>query len=422
MNTRESCRICGSSMKDVLSLGDIVPVDFIKPGDPVRAAEPLVVAECDQCGLVQLRHEFDVDSLFRQYWYLSSVNPTMVAALQDVVDSVQKRVTLEPGDVVIDIGANDGTLLKLYDGSVCKVGVDPAQNLAASAYAACDIFVNDYFEASLVVLPPAKVITSIAMFYDLNEPGKFVRKIADVLRRDGIWVMQMTDLVRMLRANAFDSICHEHVCYYSLAIFRNLVAEYDLEVFDVEFNDTNGASIRVYVDWRGARAVDPSVERALIDEAEYLADSAMVRFCERVQNAKTKVVDFVRSEIAKGKTFHAMGASTKGNTLLQYFGLGREEISVAAEVSPAKFGLLMAGSNVPIIRQQDSLAQRPDYYLVLPWHFIDFLVTKNEDYLMSGGALVVPLPEPTQFTLEPIERGGYVTVERQLGPTHVGDL
>jgi len=384
-------------MTDVLSLGDIVPVDFIRPGDAVRPSSPLTLCTCDACGLVQLRHMLERDSLFRQYWYLSGLNPTMVVALRDVVNGVRARVALTEGDVVVDIGANDGTLLRLYDDPVYKVGFEPARNLASACASACNLFVNDYFDASRPIVPKAKVVTSIAMFYDLDEPRAFVDQIARCLLSDGIWVMQMTDLVRMLRANAFDNICHEHVCYYSLAIFRDMVADHGLEVFDVEFNDVNGASVRVYVGWAGVRQVRPSVAEALADEAIYLADDAIARFSERVQKAKETVVDFIRTERAAGKTFHALGASTKGNTLLQYYGLTNEDVVLASEVSPDKFGLVMAASNVPIVSQEESIAAKPDYYLVLPWHFIDFLRRKHDYYLEAGGHLLSPLPEPTLY-------------------------
>lgn len=416
MITRTECRACKAGMTDILSLGDIVPVDFIRPGEDVRPAAPLTLAKCDDCGLVQLRDMLEPDSLFRQYWYLSGLNPTMVSALRDVANAVSARIDLAAGDTIIDIGANDGTLLDLFDDDLFKIGFDPARNLAERARAACNLFVNDYFP-SAIDLPTAKVITSIAMFYDLDDPHTFLDEIAHTLHADGMWVMQMTDLVRMLRTNAFDNICHEHLCYYSLAIFKKMVEQHGLEVFDVEFNDVNGASVRTFVGFPGVHPVRPTVARALLDEANYLEQGGLERFRERTMAAKDKIVTFVRRERAEGKTIHAMGASTKGNTLLQFFGLTRDDIEVAAEVSPAKFGLVMAGSGVPIVSQEQSLAAKPDYYLVLPWHFLDFLLAKHTEYLQAGGALVSPLPIPAQYTMER-STSGYVTVERRLGPTH----
>lgn len=429
MTARTECRLCFSKapLRDVLSLGDIIPVDFVPVGRPVRDPAPLTLCECEGCGLIQLRHMLDRDTLFREYWYESALNPTMVAALRDVVAGVLKRVAFETGDSVIDIGANDGTLLSMYDElwkddiDVTTIGFDPAHNLSDKATEACDRFENDYFETSTAKLPQAKAITSIAMFYDLDDPRTFVRKIAAVLHHKGVWVMQMTDLVRMLRANAFDNICHEHVCYYSLAIFSNLVNYYGLEVFDVEFNDVNGGSIRAYVGHDGQHEIMPTVKSALEDEAAFLADRALDRFSAMVELAKTAIVDYVISARAEGKTVHVLGASTKGNTLLQYFGLTHVEIEAASDVNPAKEGLRMAGSNVPIISESASIAAKPDMYLVLPWHFIRFFLGTYEQYMKDGGELVVPLPIPTQFRMRAMqdpERSAFTLSERRLVLVH----
>lgn len=392
--TRTDCRLCGARLNDVLDLGMFAPSDFVREQlDEPKV--PLLLTQCEDCQLVQLRHTMDRDQLYRHFWYLSGINPSMVESLRDVVDGVQKRVTLQPGDTVVDIGTNDGTLLTLYPSGVNKVGFEPARNLATQALAACDTFVNDYFETSDVEFPQAKVITSIAMFYDLDQPGQFVERVRRSLCADGIWVVQMTDLVRMLLANAFDNVCHEHLCYYSLAQLKTLVEGYGLEIFDVEFNDVNGGSLRAYIASKDAYAHRPMVGEALADEACYLAGDAIAKFSQRVQSAKSRVVEFIRKERAAGKHFHALGASTKGNTLLQYFGIGEAEIDCAAEVNPDKYGLRTAGSNIPIVSQEDSLAQHPDYYLVLPWHFIRFFLKAQAPYLATGGSLLTPLPEPT---------------------------
>jgi len=392
---RENCRACAGSMTDVLSLGDIIPVDFIAEGEEIRATAPLTLAQCDACDLVQLRHTVHRDTLYRRYWYLSGLNPSMVDALHDVQNGIRKRIDLHDGDTVIDIGANDGTLLSFYPEGVIRVGFDPALNLAEQAESRCDRFINDYFETSDVEILEAKVITSIAMFYDLEDPGLFLRKIANELRPNGIWVMQMTDLVRMMKANAFDNICHEHLCYYPFGVFKRLAEKFGLEVFDVEFNDVNGGSIRCYVGHREQRVVQESVDEALREEDAYLTDDAMRKFATRVEDAKNKIVSFVHEQRAAGKTFHALGASTKGNTLLQYFGLTSREIEMAAEVNASKYGLRMVGSDVPIVSQEASLAAKPDYYLVLPWHFTKFFLKSQAAYLASGGQLLAPLPEPT---------------------------
>lgn len=412
---KENCRICGGALHEVLDLGEFALSDFVKDeADEIRV--PLTLVSCEKCSLVQLRHTVPRDKLYRMYWYHSGLNPSMVESLRDVVQSIQARVVFEAGDVVIDVGANDGTLLSLYSPSLnlVRIGFDPARNLAETATRRCDIFVNDFFETSEVEIPMARVITSIAMFYDLDDPRPFVQRVKNVLRHDGIWVVQMTDLVRMLKANAFDNVCHEHLCYYSLRQLSNLLEQYSLEIFDVSFNDVNGGSLRAYVAHRGARRVDGSVMLALEDEEMVLADDGLARFAERVQDARTRVVAFVERMRSEGKRVHALGASTKGNTLLQYFGLGPEQIECAAEVNPDKFGLRTAGSRIPIVSQDESLASKPDAYLVLPWHFLSFFLSKFAGYLHAGGMLVAPLPDPTLYMAEILEEGGFTTVIRRL--------
>lgn len=395
-HTESICRLCGTDLCDVLDLGSFALSDFVRLDQDVTMV-PLVLAKCPTCGLVQLRHSVDRELMYRHYWYHSGLNPSMVESLRDIVRGVESRVELEPGDTVVDIGANDGTLLSLYTKPLMRIGYDPARNLAEKAEQNCDVFINDYFETSEEVLPHVKAVTSIAMFYDLDEPRRFVQRVREVLAPDGIWVLQMTDLVRMLQANAFDNICHEHVCYYSLGQIVTLLFEEGLSVFDVEFNDVNGASVRIYAAHTGAREVMPSVRRALEDESEYLRDDAIDCFADRVQQIRTDVVAFIERERACGKHFHALGASTKGNTLLQYFNLGPTQIECAAEVNPDKYGLHTAGTRIPIVPQAISLAQKPDYYLVLPWHFIAFFLRAREDYLEAGGILFVPLPEPKLY-------------------------
>jgi len=341
---------------------------------------------------VQLRHTVNQDKLYKQYWYRSSLNKSMVESLRDVVINIEKRIRLSLGDVVMDIGCNDGVLFDQYTNNhmLVKIGVDPAKNLAEEAEKRCDYFFNDYFSSKLN-LPRAKVITSIAMFYDLDNPHTFVEDIKDCLLPDGLWIIQMTDLLSMFRINAFDNICHEHLEYYSLRVLINLLYSHGFEIFDVEYNNVNGGSIRLYV------AQSPSVFRrrdvlgALVKEQEYmnLFDDPFVAFRQRVEKIKIAIVNFIRD-----KDVAVMGASTKGNTLLQYFGIDDSLISHAAEINPEKFGKRTIGTNIPIIDEKESLKIRPDYYLVLPWHFIRNFIDKNQEYLDTGGKFLVPMPKP----------------------------
>lgn len=399
---RLTCRLCGSELEDVLNLGASFLNNFIEEGQRI-AISPLTLAKCKDCELVQLRHTPDLDLLYRQYWYKSSLNKGMVASLQNVVDEVEKRVDLKPDDVVIDIGCNDGTMLGQYgEPRLYKIGFDPALNLADEAKKHCTVFHNTYFGDTSIDVPKAKAITSIAMFYDLEDPHTFVELIKKALHVDGIWVVQFTDLLSMFKINAFDNICHEHLEYYSFKVLRNLFEQHDLDVFDVETNNVNGGSIRMYICWKGKRTISGAVERLSKDEQVYMEqfDDPFVAFADRVKDIQVKFMRFLRNEVADGKVVFGMGASTKGNTLLQYFGISTDLIGYIAEVNEDKFGKKTVGTNIPIISESSALSLNPDYFVVLPWHFIDGLTKIHEQYLKNGGKLVVPMPQPMIYEYE----------------------
>jgi hypothetical protein len=393
---RITCRLCGNSLETVLDLGNIYLNDFVDEGKEIVSA-PLTLVKCTSCELVQLKHTPDLDLLYRQYWYQSSLNKSMIAALQDIVDNIEKRVTLYPGDTVIDIGCNDGTMLGQYHNpNLVRIGFDPALNLAEKAKKHCDFFYNTYFGDVSIYTPPAKVITSIAMFYDLEDPHTFIELVKRSLAPDGIWVIQFTDLLSMFKINAFDNVCHEHLEYYSFKVLRNLMYHHGLEIFDVSTNDVNGGSIRAYIAWKGARTVETSVYNLINEEASYMIsfEDPFKAFADRVQKIKDFVVGFIKEQNAAGKTVAAMGASTKGNTLLQYFGLTSEYIKYAGEVNADKFGKKTVATNIPIISEADAVAQKPDYFLLLPWHFKKGILTKNQAYRDAGGKFIIPCPEP----------------------------
>jgi hypothetical protein len=394
-----TCRLCGSELEIVLDLGDIYLNNFVEEGQEIVSA-PLTLVKCKHCELVQLKHTPDLDLLYKQYWYLSSLNKSMIEALQDIVEDVEARADLQPKDVVIDIGCNDGTMLSQYSVSdLYKIGFDPALNLAKKAKRHCTSFYNTYFGDISIETPKAKVITSIAMFYDLEDPHTFVELIKRSLTRDGIWIVQFTDLLSMFKINAFDNICHEHLEYYSFKVLRNLFEQHNLEVFDVSTNSVNGGSIRMYIGWKNQRHISPAVDELEKEERNYMNsfDDPFVAFAGKVRDIKEKIMCFLNEVEAQNKTVFAMGASTKGNTLLQYLGITNKQIPYAAEVNKEKFGKKTVGTNISIISESSALSLNPDYFLVLPWHFIDTLLKIHEPYLKKGGKFVVPMPNPVIY-------------------------
>jgi NDP-4-keto-2,6-dideoxyhexose 3-C-methyltransferase len=412
-NVVTQCRVCGrSSFRDVVDLGELAVSDFGRDTEPHYA--PLALVLCDPsaggCSFVQLKHRaIDRDLLYRQYWYRSGTNESMRVALASIAASGRDAVGLGRGDVVVDIGANDGTLLRSYrDDGVVRVGFEPAENLVAEARAGTDVVIPEFFTADsfldhLGASSRAKLITSIAMFYDLENPHDFVRDIARILAPDGLWIIQMAYLPTMYANTNFDNICHEHVGYYSLGVMKTLLSRHGLSVRDVELNDVNGGSFRLYVGhhdtrprWAG-RAGARRVEELSRQENAlglHLPDTYQ-DFRQRIAALRADIPEFVRQEMAAGKVFHVYGASTKGNTILQFLGLDHRHFAMAAERSPHKWGLRTAATDIPIVSEDESRQAAPDYYFVLPWHFRDSFVTRETAFLSAGGQMIFPLPEPT---------------------------
>lgn len=397
-----TCRVCGAAdLRPILSLGNQYIINFPE-GDAseagLRAPLDMVLCGRAECSLVQLRHTVDPDLLYRQFWYKSGINQTMRDALADVTRSAEERVDLTNGDVVVDIGANDGTLLRTYNvGGLFTVGFEPATNLVEEASERTAVIVNDYFnrESFEQNLPgrKAKVVTSIAMFYDLEEPNRFVEDVRNVLAPEGIWINQMNYLGTMLERNAFDNISHEHLEYYSLSSLKHLLSRHRMEVFDVALNELNGGSIRAYIAHSGRFPVRECVGKLRDSEVELRTFKPYRQFVERLEDIRKRISTFIEGEHKAGKKIYVYGASTRGNTLLQYFGLDNRVIGAAADRNPMKWGKKMVGTNVPIVSEDEARRAKPDYFLVLPWAFIKEFAARETEFLERGGRFIVPLSE-----------------------------
>jgi len=415
MIIRTTCRVCAGGLNDVFSLGEQYISDFLLPeqSDGVRA--PLDVALCERCELLQLKHTVAAEVMYTNYWYRSGTNQTMRNALAEIANKTESLMDLKEGDFVLDIGCNDGTLLASYKtNGIYRIGFDPAENLAVFSRKVADKLVTGFFEAEAFYREPElsenrpKVVTSIAMFYDLEDPNRFVADVKKVMHPDGLWIVQMSYLPLMLGQNEFGNICHEHLEYYSLRSFEYLLKLHDFALVDVELNDINGGSFRAYV--RSCTAAESvfgdteyrerASERVLAFRAQERAlalnETAPYReFALRVRRIKEDVLTFVKDQVGGGKKVYVYGASTKGNTMLQYFGLDNSLISAAAERNPDKWGKVTVGTRIPIVSEEEARAAKPDYFLVLPWHFLEEFRAREESYLLSGGRFVVPLPHFT---------------------------
>jgi len=412
--TRNTCRICGSrALTPVVSLGDqYIAGAFAAPSGkpPVARRIPLDLMRCDPgqdqdaCGLVQLRHSVPPHVLYRAYFYRSGVNQTMRSHLAGITEFAEDTIKLQAGDLVVDIGCNDGTLLKSYRTHGLRIlGIDPATNIVEYARKNGVQVVNDFFSAAALrsVYPDekAKVITSIAMFYDLENPHKFVGDIKSCLHERGIWILELSYLPLMLRMNSFDTICHEHLEYYSLAPMERLFAEHDLEVVDVTLNDCNGGSFRIAVAHKGKIAPSAEarnrVQQLRVDEFELAldTDSPYAVFRKNIEKIRKDLQAFLVQAKKQKKLVHGYGASTKGNTTLQYAGVTPDLVPAVADRNPDKFGSFTIGTNIPIVSEEESRKKKPDYYLVLPWHFMEEFKKREAEFLKRGGKFIVPMPE-----------------------------
>ena len=406
MLTITECRSCGSTnLTNILSLGLQYPSNFIELNSisDKREQIPLELIFCEKkdCGLLQLKHTASRESLYKEYWFRSGLNEKMVEALKDITKSVEKRISLSENDIVLDIGCNDGTLLRSYQSKVRLVGFEPASNLVDEAKEGTELIINNFFSFYEFVQhfpnERIKVITSIAMFYDLEDPNSFVSDIVNCLDQDGIWIIQMAYLIPMLELNAFDNIVHEHLEYWSLKSLKRLLEEHDLEIFDVELNDVYGGSFRIFVKTKKNDKINiqNSVDEFLKKEDEFGLEKkeTYLNFANRVNSLKNKLNDFIKKEISNGKLIYAYGASTKGNTLLQFYNLNNKLISKAADRDSKKFGKMTVGSNIPVISEEQARDEKPDYFLVLPWHLVDFFKERENEFLNNGGKFIVPLPD-----------------------------
>ena len=388
----------------VLSLGNQALTGVF----PKDASEPVTVGPLDlvwapKSGLLQLRHSYDSAEMYGDnYGYRSGLNQSMVDHLTNKVRDLERMVKPGDGDVVLDIGSNDCTTLKAYESKgISRVGIDPTGKKFASYYPAEVKLVTDFFSADAyrsAADKQAKIITSIAMFYDLDDPVAFARQIEQVLADDGVWHFEQSYMPSMLRMNSYDTICHEHLEYYSLGVVQKILSAAGLKIVDVIMNNINGGSFAVTATKLAdkTRPVNRAVVDWLLQQEERMGINTPKpyrEFEERVYRHREDLVRLVRSLVADGKTVLGYGASTKGNVVLQFCGFTADDIPAIAEVNPEKYGRVTPGTHIPIMSEADAKAMNPDYFLVLPWHFKDGILRREKEYLSSGGRFIFPFPE-----------------------------
>lgn len=408
------CRMCGNTaLTTILNLG-LQALDgvFPKRVDDIIESGPLELMKCDSlsangCGLVQLRHSFEPGRMYgNTYGYRSGLNPSMVDHLRAKARAIRNIVALSPGDLVLDIGSNDGTLLRAFESpGVTLVGMDPSGSKFSQFYPTQATLVPDFFSAARFRHEfgsrRPKVVTSIAMFYDLEAPLEFVQDIIDILADDGVWVFEQSYVLSMLDKTAYDTICHEHLEYYGLRQIAWMAERAGLKILDVELNESNGGSFSVVV----AKASSPYTEnfklvRHLLDiENTRGLDSPQIYadFGNRVSNHREALLEQLTTLRSQGQRVFGYGASTKGNVLLQFGGITSELLPYIAEINPDKFGSFTPHTLIPIISETEARALHPSVFLVLPWHFRQNIIQREEDFLALGGKLLFPLPRIEMF-------------------------
>lgn len=404
-NKIEKCRICGNThLERVLELGNqMLTGVFPRDKGAKVTTGPLSLVKCtggdEVCGLLQLEHSYDLVEMYGEnYGYRSGLNASMLVHLHNKVKKILEHVELCEGDIVIDIGSNDGTTLQAYPvtGPVL-VGIDPTGVKFHKYYPPHITLIADFFSAALVKerfpQQKAKVVTSFSMFYDLEDPIGFMQQVYDILADDGVWVFEQSYMPTMLEMNAYDTVCHEHLEFYALHQIKWMADRVGFKIMDVEFNDVNGGSFSVMVSKSNKdTAPVPLVQKTLSDELEKGLNTLAPyhAFAQRVAKAKTDLLQFIQVAHSQGKTVVALGASTKGNVLLQYCGITEKDVPFIGEVNAEKYGCYTPGTWIPIIPEEELLAKNPDYIIVLTWHFRRFFLEKKN---LSKFTLVFPLPQ-----------------------------
>ncbi len=403
--TRETCMVCNSNnLSHLFTLGEQYVNNFIKKEDLDKCIKaPLEMVFCENCTLVQLKHTAPQELLYaRFYWYKSGVTDTMKKALRDITSKAEEMFDLKEGDVVLDIGSNDGTLLRTYTiTGLVTVGVEPADNLVEEGKQGLTHHIHDfwYYDVYKEALgKKAKIITAIGMFYDMEDPNQFIADSAKALTEDGVFIAQLMCLKNMLDTNDVGNICHEHLEFYSFKSLEYLFNKNGLEIFDVEINDINGGSYRVYAKKKGAIVKEEQGARervqAVRESEKDLGDKQVyIDFFNRLEENKRKCVDFIKQEVSNGKKVWVYGASTKGNVILQYYGLDYNLIEAASERSPFKWGRYTVGTMVPCVSEEEARKAQPDYFLVLPYAFFNEMYARETEWREKGGKWIVPLPE-----------------------------
>ena len=390
-----ACRLCkNKKMIKIFSYGNIFVSNFVEKKNIKKGIKaPLDLIYCKKCKLLQLNHSAPQEIMYKKfYWYRSGVTNTMKLALKDIAQVIKKMKILKKNDTILDIGANDGTFLSYFNKKKYnRIGCEPAKNLQNVLKENCDYVLNDFWEAKKLEkilekksFKKPKVITAIGMFYDLEDPSKFISDASKVLDYNGVFIAQLMCLDSMLKKNDLGNICHEHLEFYSFESLKYLFENNGFKIFKIEINEINGGSYRIFCKKNISKSIKFKENTSL---------SEIKNFIKRTKSNKKICIKFLKKELKKGKKIFLYGASTKGNTLLQYYNIDNKIISYASDRSPEKWGKYTIGSGIKIISENEARKKRPDYFFVMPYAFINEFKKRESNWLKNKGKFILPYPK-----------------------------
>ena len=396
------CRICKKKkLKKLFSFGNLSFTGKFPTVDKLIQKKPITLVICKNCHLVQLGHNFDLKYLYGpDYGYRTGINKTMLNHVKSVVKDLSHRVKLKKKDLVLDIASNDGSLLNFYNKNVITFGVDPILNKYKSNYKKINYKISDFFTAKKIykyTKKKFKIITALSVFYDSKDPNIFIKDVKKILSKDGIFLLEFADLASIIKNKMFDTICHEHLEYYSTKIIINLCKENNLRVFDINTNDINGSSKQYYICKNESKfkSNDIKINKILNSEQKmHLSkENTFKAFFKIIKKSRLELKNFLKKEKKNGKKIHGYGASTKGNVLLQYYKINNKTVEYIAERNKNKFDLYTPGTKIKIISENLSRSFKPDYYLVLPWHLKKEILYREKAIRKKCTKFIFPLPK-----------------------------
>ena len=398
----KECRICKkTNIKKLFSLGNLCFTGKFPSINQEIKKEPIDLIICKNCELVQLGHNFDLKySYGPDYGYRTGINKTMLEHVKRVVKYLSKKTELRKKELVLDIASNDASLLNFYSKNVITFGIDPILEKYKKNYNNINYKIADFFSANRIenlTKKKFKIITALSVFYDSADPNKFINDVKKLLSKDGIFLLEFADLASIIKNKMFDTICHEHLEYYSSKVIFNLCKKNNLRVFDIKKNSINGASKQYYICHTLSKYKDNKKVISSILKSEkklkLTEEKTYKDFIKSINKSKVKLFNFLKKMNKAGKTVHGYGASTKGNVLLQYFNINNQLIDYIAERNKTKYNLYTPGTKIKIISEVLSRFYKPDYYLVLPWHFKDEILIREKQIRKKGTKFIFPLPK-----------------------------